>query len=175
MNSAVATQVTNGLGPEIFSEPETFYRAALESLSEGVMILDADCRIIYANQLVYEITGYQPVDLLGQTPQLLRADADTSPCPAGKAPEGEPKSFEFEMKCKDGRLHWLNVRSTPYRNGTGEVLGRVVALSLHRPAEEPRIRERIPAGRVPRQLRQHHWAQPGAPQSARADRHRGAD
>jgi PAS domain S-box-containing protein len=129
MNSAVATQVAHGLGPEVFSEPETFYRTALESLSEGVMILDGDCRIIYANQLVYEITGYQPMELLGQTPHLLRADADPSPCEGSKGPADEPKTFEFEMKRKDGRLHWLNVRSTPYRSGNGDVLGRVVALS----------------------------------------------
>jgi PAS domain S-box-containing protein len=129
MNSVVATRAANGFGPEIFSEPETFYRAALESLSEGVMILDAECRIIYANQLVYEITGYQPVELLGQTPQLLRADADTTPCEGSKGPADEPKSFEFEMKRKDGRLHWMSVRSTPYRNHTGDVVGRVVAFS----------------------------------------------
>jgi PAS domain S-box-containing protein len=129
MNSAVATSVTNSLGPEIFSEPDAFYRAALESLSEGVMILDADCRILYANQLVYEMTGYQPVELLGQTPHLLRADANASPCTASKTSADEAYSFEFEMKRKDGRLHWLMVRSTPYRHAGGEVLGRVVAFS----------------------------------------------
>ena len=129
MNSVVATQAASGSGLEIFSDPEAFYRTALESLSEGVMILDPDCRIIYANQLVYQITGYPPVELLGQTPHLLRADGGASPCTASKTPADEPQTFEFEMKRKDGRLHWLGVRSTPYRNGTGEVLGRVVALS----------------------------------------------
>jgi PAS domain S-box-containing protein len=129
MNPFVEAQTVRVIGPEIFSEPETFYRTALESLSEGVMILDADCRIIYANQLVFEITGYQPVELLGQTPHLLRADADTSECTASKTPADEPKCFEFEMKRKDGRLHWIYVRTTPYRNGGGEVVGRVVALS----------------------------------------------
>src|SRR6266536_5871825 len=33
------------------------------------------------------------------------------------------------MKRKDGRLHWMYVKSTPYRNDGGEVVGRVVALS----------------------------------------------
>ena len=57
------------------SSREGFYRTALESLSEGVMVLDGDCRIIYANQLVSEITGYSAEELLGQSPQLLRAAA----------------------------------------------------------------------------------------------------
>ena len=116
MNSVAEIQTANGIGPEVFSEPEAFYRTALESLSEGVMILDDDCRIIYGNRLVYEITGYSPEELLGQTPCLLRADSDPAECATNKGPADEPKCFEFEMKRKDGRLHWMYVKSTPYRN-----------------------------------------------------------
>ena len=87
------------------------------------------CRIIYANRLVHEITGYSPEELLGQTPSLLRADSESTACTASKGPADEPKSFEFEMKRKDGRLHWMHVKTTPYRNDGGEVVGRVVALS----------------------------------------------
>ena len=129
MNPSAETQMAIGIGPQVFTESESFYRAALESLSEGVMILGADCRIIYANKLVYEITGYSPEELLGQTPQLLRADSEKDDCAADKASDEEPRCFEFEMKRKDGRLHWMSVKSTPYRNDGGEVLGRVVALS----------------------------------------------
>ena len=68
MNPSAETQMAIGIGPQVYTESESFYRAALESLSEGVMILGADCRIIYANKLVYEITGYSPEELLGQTP-----------------------------------------------------------------------------------------------------------
>jgi PAS domain S-box-containing protein len=129
VNAVTELRATEGMSPELFSNPEGFYRAALESLSEGVMILDADCRIIYANQLVHELTGYAPEELLGQTPNLLRADAEASPCTAGTSPAPEALSFEFEMKRKDGRLRWMYVKSTPYRNDGGEVVGRVVALS----------------------------------------------
>src|SRR3974390_2562842 len=129
MNSVADRRMPSAVGPEVFSEPEAFYRTALESLSEGVMILDTDCRIIYANKLVYDITGYSPEELLGQTPYLLRADPGQDDCEAKKAPADQPKSFEFEMKRKDGRLHWMSVKSTPYRNDGGEVVGRVVALS----------------------------------------------
>jgi len=46
MNAVAETHVATGIGPEVFPESESFYRTALESLSEGVMILDAECRII---------------------------------------------------------------------------------------------------------------------------------
>ena len=60
---------------------------------------------------------------------MLRADSEKDDCAADKASDEEPRCFEFEMKRKDGRLHWMYVKSTPYRNDGGEVLGRVVALS----------------------------------------------
>src|SRR6516165_7845702 len=116
MNSIAEIQTPDAVSPKMLSGSEAFYRTALESLSEGVMILDSDCRIIYANRLVHEITGYSPEELLGHTPSLLRADAETATCTAGKGPVDEPKSFEFEMKRKDGRLHWIQVKATPYRN-----------------------------------------------------------
>ena len=128
MNSTAEIQTADVSGIQIAGS-EAFYRTALESLSEGVMVLDADCRIIYANRLVHEITGYSPEDLLGQTPSLLRADSEATPCTAAKGLADEPKSFEFEMKRKDGRLHWIHVKATPYRNDVGEIVGRVVALS----------------------------------------------
>lgn len=130
MNPVAAPRATENTGPEIFAEPETFYRTALESLSEGVMILDADCRIVYANRLVSEITGYAAEELLGQSPRLLRADSSAEQCPVKSGQDEEcVRSFEFEMKRKDGRVHWLHVKSTPYRNHRSEMLGRVVALS----------------------------------------------
>lgn len=129
MSRMAEAELVAGVGREIYSEPEPFYRTALESLAEGVMILAADCRILYANRLVSEITGYSPEELLGQTPGLLRANPDAGDCPADEEPDGEIQRFEFEIKRKDGRLHWVRVKSTPFRNNSGEVTGRVVALS----------------------------------------------
>jgi PAS domain S-box-containing protein len=130
MNSPEAIQAAPAsVNASEASGSEAFYRTALESLSEGVMVLDSECRIVYANRLVEEITGYTAQELLGQTPWLLRADAETSPCMPGKTPTDEPKSYEFEMKRKDGRLHWIYVKATPYRNDSDEIVGRVVALS----------------------------------------------
>src|SRR5262249_48659677 len=118
MSSSAEIQTVDAVSPAI-SGSEAFYRTALESLSEGVMILDSECRIIYANRLVHQITGYSPEELLGQTPSLLRADSEEAPCTTGKGPADEPREFEFEMKRKDGRLHWIHLKATPYRNDGG--------------------------------------------------------
>jgi PAS domain S-box-containing protein len=129
VNSVVALRDTGaGLQP-IVLDTETFYRAALESLSEAVMILDRDCRIMYANRLVYDFTGYTPEELLGQTPCLLRPDSQLGNCEHEDPLNDQPRCFDYELKRKDGRLHWMFVKSTPYRNRQGEIVGRVVALS----------------------------------------------
>jgi PAS domain S-box-containing protein len=129
VNSGTVIPSANAASPELFPEPEVFYRTALESLSEGVMVLDDDCRIVYSNRQVSEITGYSPDELLGQTPGLLKADPSASPCPGSEEPGDGPKHFELEIKRKDGGSHWIHVKATPYRNDTGTVVGRVVALS----------------------------------------------
>jgi PAS domain S-box-containing protein len=129
VNSGTVIPSANVPNPDLFPDREVFYRTALESLSEGVMVLDEDCRIIYSNRQVSEITGYSPDELLGQTPGLLKADPNASPCPASEEPGDGPKHFELEVKRKEGGSHWIHVKASPYRNEAGAVVGRVVALS----------------------------------------------
>lgn len=108
---------------------QAFYRAALDSLSEGVIILDSDHRIIYANRLITEITGYAPEELAGQSPMLLVAD-ETKHTDCSKKPEPDQSCVaEFEMRRKDGSLCWIHLKATPYRDSRGTPVGRVVALS----------------------------------------------
>jgi len=125
------TRMPEAMGPamEGLVDTEAFYRAALESLSEGVIIIDTDHRIIYANRLITELTGYSPEELLGQSPLLLVSDEHRANCPEKMPRREPPATFEFEMKRKDGHLNWMYVKATPYRNHRNEVVGKVVALS----------------------------------------------
>src|SRR5690606_7434260 len=102
-----------------------FYRTVLEGLAEGVIISDTDDRIFYANGVVSEITGYQPEELLGaKMRDLLLIDTPAVPADA-RASHGCPIHHEVELKRKDGRLGWINVRSTPYRDQAGEAAGTI--------------------------------------------------
>src|SRR5690606_29972258 len=49
----------------LFNKDASFYRSVLESLAEGVLITDEDGRIVYANGVASEITGYGVQALLG--------------------------------------------------------------------------------------------------------------
>ncbi len=126
------TKTDRGLAVGFRTEPEVFYRAVLESLSEAVVLVGADQRIFYANRMATEITGYAPEELLGQIGYELLL-------PGGRAPEpdcssthpvlGKTECFEVEIRRKNGQLHWVHVQTTPYRSNQGEIGGTVLAFS----------------------------------------------
>ena len=124
------TQTIEGLS--LRTEPEAFYRTVLESLSEAVILIDADHRIFYANRLAVDITGYSPEELLGQVGyELLLPDGQPPrpDCSSTHPLLGKTECFEVEIKRKDGQLHWVRVKTTPYRNEQGEIGGTVLAFS----------------------------------------------
>src|SRR6266849_6142130 len=126
------TQTIEGLSAALRAEPEAFYRTVLESLSEAVILIDADHRIFYANRLAVDITGYSPEELLGQVGyELLLPDGQPPrpDCSSTHPLLGKTECFEVEIKRKDGQLHWVHVQTTPYRNDQGEIGGTVLGES----------------------------------------------
>ena len=129
---AQPTQIIEGLPAGLHTEPEVFYRTVLESLSEAVVLVDADHRIFYANPMATEITGYAPEELLGQIGYELLLPEGSPPKPDCSSTHpllGKTECFEVEIKRKNGQLHWVRVKTTPYRNDRGEVAGTVLAFS----------------------------------------------
>lgn len=62
---------------EALQHDETFLRALLENTSEGLLTIDADSRIVYANPAIERILGYEPAELVGSSkmriiPERLR-------------------------------------------------------------------------------------------------------
>ncbi|AMK77027.1 MULTISPECIES: bifunctional diguanylate cyclase/phosphodiesterase [Methylomonas] len=47
--------------------------AMFESAREGVMVTDADAKILVVNRAFTELTGYSTAEVLGQTPQILKS------------------------------------------------------------------------------------------------------
>ncbi|HYD83800.1 MAG TPA: sigma 54-interacting transcriptional regulator, partial [Opitutus sp.] len=107
-----------------------FYRSVLESLGEGVMITDAQWRIQYANGVLHQITGYTPAEFAGLTPHHLFAvdTAMQAECSAQNPIAETEERREMRLRDKSGELRWVYLKTTPFRNAQGEIVGRVTAL-----------------------------------------------
>src|SRR5580700_4205718 len=128
-SESLAPVPARGMDPR--SDSEAFYRTVLESLSEAVFLVDADCRMFYANRTATALTGYSAEELLGQPAHLLANpdSKDAAECKSCSPLSDKTECFELELKRKDGSLSWVRVKTTPYRNEQGDIQGTVVAMS----------------------------------------------
>mgnify|MGYP000134884482 CR=1 FL=1 len=62
---------------ELPTAPDEFYRTLVDNAAEGMLTIDGESRIVYANPAVEEILGYSPEELIGSSkmriiPERLR-------------------------------------------------------------------------------------------------------
>ena len=49
------------------ARPDEFYRTLVENASEGMITIDADSKIVYANPAIEDLLGYSPEELIGSS------------------------------------------------------------------------------------------------------------
>jgi formate hydrogenlyase transcriptional activator len=116
----------------VLGQREELYRTVIESLAEGLLITNADSRVIYANSRVEEITGYAKDEIIGAISYQLLTPKEHWPVMEQRLKDrmsGKTEFYEHEIFNKDGTRHWISVKATPYRNSRGEIIGTVGALS----------------------------------------------
>jgi PAS domain S-box-containing protein len=117
----------------ILGQREELYRTVLESLAEGLLIRNAESRIVYANSQLDAITGYPKDELLGMVSYELLHPPEHWPGMRKRLEErlaGKSESYEHEILRKDGSRQWIQVRATPYRNAHGEIIGTIGANTI---------------------------------------------
>ncbi len=60
--------------PDVETEVARLINAAAQAVSNGIMITDRGGVILWVNPSFSRITGYQPHEIVGQTPRILRSD-----------------------------------------------------------------------------------------------------
>jgi PAS domain S-box-containing protein len=128
-----SAQLASGKGLDrILGQREELYRTVLESLAEGLLITNAESRIIYANSRLEKITGYAREELINMVSYELLHPPEQWPAMRQRLEErlaGKSEDYEHEILRKDGSRQWIQVRATPYRNGLGEIIGTIGAIS----------------------------------------------
>lgn len=112
---------------------EARLRAMVECLGEGLIVTDADDRVLYVNPAFERITGYTSADLIGNRAFELLSDqgaAETDTPPGREGHRGELPE-RYEMRIRHGKGHRVDVRviATPLHDGAGEPFAMLSSVS----------------------------------------------
>jgi PAS domain S-box-containing protein len=95
---------------------------AIEQSRTGIVLTDADNRIVFANACLVEMSGYPLPEMLGQDPKLLSARRTPPEYYAQmwtQLERGESWRGEFHNRRKDGAEYFVRATVTPIRDDRG--------------------------------------------------------
>lgn len=104
----------------------------MTKLADGIWIIDAEAKTVYANGAMAEILGVNMYDLIGQPSfeYLYPEDVEAAQKLFDGKRQGDKTPFRFRLRRKDGSAIWVNVQGTPMHNAAGEFLGIVGTFSV---------------------------------------------
>ena len=107
-------------------ESEKRYLMLLETMNEGVLHVDNDQTIIYANKSFCEIMGYEKKEVIGQTLYHFIPDGKTKELVDQKSLlrlQHISDQYEIQLLKKDGSLICFLLGGSPLRDEEGQVTG----------------------------------------------------
>jgi diguanylate cyclase (GGDEF)-like protein/PAS domain S-box-containing protein len=126
------------MGRVIVIQDETLYRTILDSLQEGVYLVDSNRRILYWNRAAEVITGFRAEEIVGRhcgENILGHVDAEgralcLDRCPLVAALEdGSHRTEEIFLHHRHGHLVPITVRIAPITDASGRTTGAIEIFS----------------------------------------------
>lgn len=112
-----------------------FLNSIIETMTDGLMVIDRDSTILFFNRAAENITGFRREDVIGQKCAMIDGNA----CSKKIDVNGQKKCTLFEsgsmtkMRCQlqasDGREIHLLKNAVLLKNGEGEVIGAVEVMT----------------------------------------------
>ena len=100
------------------------HHKALGAISQGVLIVDAQGLVTFANAALATITGYAPEDIVGRKPDFFCAQAQDNACLEDS--NGTP--CVLEGRRSDGQPFWFEAMVSPVLDSEGVATHSVVVL-----------------------------------------------
>jgi PAS domain S-box-containing protein len=125
---------------------EARFRAAVDTLGEGLVITDGQDVIVYVNSRMAELTGYSPEEMVGGNAEELLVFAEDRDAHRGRLDhrrQGLPEQYDLRIRCKDGEGFWGEVNAVPFRDPDGRIVGSLAAIMDV--TERKRIQEELVA------------------------------
>jgi PAS domain S-box-containing protein len=106
----------------------TLFKAIAESLQKGIIVVDNDEIILYANSCFCKLLGYGYEELIGRDASemfLDRKEALLNKSRIASRQKGFSEEYEVECRAKSGDIVLLNIYGTPFYNEAGEIVGSI--------------------------------------------------
>jgi len=103
--------------------------AVVEQAAEIVIITGQDSRIAYANPAFTRLSGYEPGELIGQTPEFLRGrllSADVGPSITSTLARGLAWSGRTNAQNKDGSHREIDLSVSLRHDDAGRIVGSTI-------------------------------------------------
>ncbi len=128
------------LAQRALRESEQLYRTIVETAAEGIVMVDRDYRITFANERFAEMLGCSLTSLLGHKVEDLATPEGRDLILAGRERRlsGETGRYELPMQHADGSTVWCQLSAAPLHDEHGEIVG---AVGMHTDVTERRLVE----------------------------------
>ncbi len=115
----------------------------LNSMSEGITVIDNDGIVQFVNDRFAQLTGYKKSEMQGLSAHAL-VSGDQRNMSLNKIMEqrrqGKSNQYEIQLQRKDGQIIEVSVSGAPYRDRTGKIIG---CLGIHTDVTKQRRAERL--------------------------------
>jgi PAS domain S-box-containing protein len=101
-------------------------------MAEGLLITDADDKILFANKRMGEITGYQINEMIDRKGYEILLEPKDRKLILEKNKQrlsNNSDTYEMQMRRKDGTKWWVRISGTPYKNSKGKIIGTLGVLN----------------------------------------------
>ena len=103
---------------EALRASESRYRTLVESMNEGVMVVNKDETIQFVNQRMADMLGYLPTELEGKPARSFVDEAT-------RTREPQTSRHRLQLRTLRGRDVWVEVSEAPLIDGKGNVAGSI--------------------------------------------------
>ena len=116
---------------ETLRESEEKYRYIVETATEGIVMVDANARVIFANDRWSEIFGYSLEEARQMThfDMVFPEDRAQMTDRWESRKRGRTESYEFRFRRKDGSAVWTLIGAAPRLDPEGRFLGTLVMVT----------------------------------------------
>lgn len=112
---------------DFLAQSERRYRILVETLQEGVGIVDLDENIVFANSAFCNIFGYPREKLIGVNlgEFISRDELEKVRQETAKRKKNAASQYELRIKRKDGAFRDISIHASPWLNEKGECKGTI--------------------------------------------------